>query len=87
MTVIAQVITVPANGNAVVVFASEPANSNSLSIRNTGTNTVLLGPAGSIVFPLKAGEFLGNAVGPDDTLEAIVQTNGTAGQITILGMN
>jgi hypothetical protein len=88
MTVLAQQISIPSNQSPVNVFASEPENSSSISIRNTGTVTILLGSsATAIVFPLNAGEVLGVQAGPDDVLQAQVQTAGTAGQLTILGMN
>lgn len=38
------------------------------------------------LFPLNVGEYLGTPVRADDLLVAQVQTPGTAGQITVLGM-
>lgn len=86
MAVTCTQITVPSNGTVATVFTSNPTNSSSISVRNTGTNTVLLGTTGEFFFPLQAMEFLGLSVALDDTLSAIVQTNGAAGQLTVLGV-
>jgi hypothetical protein len=86
MSVFSQQITIPLNQSIVTVFASEPENSSSISIRNTGTVTVLLGSSVP-VFPLNSGETLGVGAGPDDILQAQVQIPGTAGQLTVLGMD
>ena len=87
MTVIAQQISIPSNGTPAILVTSEPQNSSSVGIRNTGTVAVLLGPSGAEIFPLMPNEFLGVSVSSDDVLMAVVQTQGTAGQITILGMD
>lgn len=79
-------ITIPSGATPVTVIQSTPNNSNSVSIRNTGTVTVLLGSTGAVLFPLVANEFLGLELAVDDTLVAQVQTAGTAGQLTILGV-
>ena len=87
MAVQATIFAVPSDGTPVTVVQSTPSNASSISIRNTGTIAVLLGTTGSVVFPLLVNEFLGLQVGPDDTLISVVQTNGTAGQLTVLGVN
>lgn len=87
MAVSATSYTVPSNGTPITIVQSTPSNSSAISIRNTGTNTVLIGPTGSVIFPLNSGEFLGLEVGPDDTIVAVVQTTGLAGTIVVLGVN
>lgn len=84
MAVLSYNVAIPSNGTEATLFASSPTNANQISIRNTGTVTVLLGQLGGEIFPLNVGEFLGVAVGSDDTLMCKVQTNGTAGQVSVL---
>lgn len=86
MTLTAPIVAVPSTGAAVSLFASNPSGSASqVSIRNTGTVTVLLGPSGAINFPLAANEFIGlNASADLASLQSVVQSNGTAGQLTLL---
>lgn len=37
-------VTIPSNGTPVVVYSGAAINSNQINLRNTGTNTLLLGP-------------------------------------------
>lgn len=83
MAVTCNTVAVPSSGT-VSVFSSTPSNSNSISVRNTGTTTVYLGSAGSILFPLAANEFLGLAVANDDNL--LATGNGNAGTLVVLGV-
>lgn len=88
MAVTCATITVPTTGT-VNVFQSTPENSNSLSIRNTGTSVVYLGTTTSQLFPLNAGEFIGISVEADDILVAAATNNngtGTAGSLVVLGV-
>lgn len=79
-------VSIPSNGTAATLFASTPANSNQISVRNTGTVDVVLGVTGALFFPLLVNEFLGLQVGGDDTLLCAVKVAGTAGQVTVLGL-
>ena len=85
MAVTCTQVPIPSNGSTATLFVSTPVNSNQISVRNTGTVPVLIGTPGAILFPLLVNEFLGLSVASDDTLVCVVQTAGTAGQVTVLG--
>lgn len=79
-------IPVPTTGTANVVSGAA-INSSNISIRNTGTVTVLLGTASSALYPLEAGEALGLSVAPEDVIVATLPSgSASAGQLTILGV-
>jgi hypothetical protein len=86
MAINAQQVTIPSNGNAVSVplVLTGDEGEVTISLRNTGTVTVLVGASGSIVFPLNAGEVLGFTTDVNSLLYAEVQTAGTAGQLTVI---
>lgn len=67
MAVAQNQITIPSNGTLVTIFGGGIANSNQLSLRNTGTVTVLIGPQSYINPPLS---FTATAVGSGGTFAA-----------------
>lgn len=84
MSISASQVAVTSTSTPVTVVSNVSSNQAQVSIRNTGTVTVLLGATGAVLFPLAANEFLGIQLGSDDTLVSVLQSGSTAGQLTVL---
>lgn len=91
MTVKAFAVPVPEDGSTVEIAADQDATgAKRWLVRNTGTVIVVVGGSdGNCVFPLGPGtnglgETYGTDVDPGDALVAHVQTDGTAGELTVI---
>lgn len=52
MSVFQAQVTIPSNGTPIAILAGNTANFNQINIRNTGSNTVLIGPQATLNPPI-----------------------------------